>query len=182
MKLPNFLQDADLNELRRRMGAKELGSFHLSPNARRFTVAELEDLISSGIDLRSWEELRPLTDGTLCYKDRRVLLHPREVALAVKGRSRKLELPPFHLAHCPIVRRLRSTDMTDQHAVSAREDGLFQVNVLLGEEAQTSLEALPVCGDCLDEIASLRALEGFTIKRFFTQYHRALSADTPSLG
>jgi hypothetical protein len=182
MKLPNFLEDADLNELRRRMGAKELGSFRLSTNARRFTVPELEDLIASGIDLRHWEEVRPLTDGTLCYKDRRVLLHRRDVALSVKGRARKFELPPFHPAHCSIVRRLRSADMTTQHAVSAREDGLFQVNVLLGEESQTSLEALAVCTECLDEIASLPALEGFTIKRFFTRYHRALAADTPSTG
>jgi hypothetical protein len=181
MKLPNFLQDPDLNELRRRMGATELGSFRLSSNPRHFTVPELEDLIASGIDLHHWEELRPLTDGTLCYKDRRVLLHARDVALTVKGRARKLELPHFHLAHCPIVRRLRGADMTAQHTVSAREDGLFQVNVLRGAEAQTSLEALPVCTDCLDEIASPRAPEAFTIKHFFTRYHRALAADTPSI-
>jgi hypothetical protein len=180
MKLPNFLKDPDLNELRRRMGAQELGSFRLAVNQRRFTIAELEDLIASGIDLKFWEELRPLTDGTLCYKDRRVFLHRRDVVVAGKGRAPKLVLPPYHLSDCPTVRRLRAGDMTTQHAVSAREDGLFQVNILRGDEAQTALEPLPACTDCLDEIASPWRLEGFTIKRFFTQYHRALAADTPA--
>jgi hypothetical protein len=180
MKLPNFLKDPDLNELRRRMGAQELGAFRLSTNLRHFTIAELEDLIASGIDLKGWEELRPLTDGTLCYKDRRVFLHSRNVEVAVKGRKTRFVLPQYHPAHCPTVRRLRGGDMTTQFAVSAREDGLFQVNIPRGAETQTSLEALPVCTDCLDGVASLWRLEGFTIKRFFTQYHRALAADTPS--
>ena len=106
------------------------------------------------------------------------------------GRALKVELPHFHLANCPIVRRSRAAEAASRHAVSAREDGCFQVNLVHGPQARSSLERLPVCEDCLAEIefdgyspsdpGSLRvhALAGFTVTRFFEKYTRALSADS----
>ncbi|MGA2777829.1 MAG: hypothetical protein ABSF94_09730 [Steroidobacteraceae bacterium] len=193
MKLPDFLKDADLNELRQRMGASELGTFRLSVNPYRFTMAELERLIDAGIDVNSLEEVRPLRDRTLSYKDRRVLLYRRDVPMLGASRVLKVELPHFHLSNCPIVRRLRTADAASRHVVSAREDGQFQVNLLHGADSRPSLERLPVCEDCLAEVAfegysrsdpsaiRVRALAGFTVTRFFEKYKRALSAD-PNLG
>ena len=198
MKLPDFLKDPDLNELRRRMGAEELGAFRLSVNPYRFTMAELERLIDSGIDLNSFDELRPLPDRTLAYKDRRVLLYRRDVPVLGPKRALKTELPHFHLSNCGIVRRLRAAEAASRHAVSAREDGSFQINLVRGPDVRPSLEQLPVCEDCLAELrldgysssgpatgsgsgsgaARVRALEGFTIRRFFETYTRALSADS----
>src|SRR5271165_3863703 len=120
MKLPDFLKDPDLNELRRRMGASELGAFRLSVNPYRFTMAELERLIDAGIDLASLDEVRPLPDRTLSYKDRRVLLHRRDVPVMFASRAQRRELPHFHLSNCPIVRRLRASGAASRHAVSAR--------------------------------------------------------------
>lgn len=191
MKLPNFLNDPELNELRASMGATELGMFRLSVNPYRITMAELEALIADSIDLRGWEELKALPDRTLAYKDRRVILHRRDVPVLGPGRARDHELPHFHLASCPIVRRLRDADMNARHAVSAREDGLFAVNLTRGPDIRPSLEALPVCEDCLGELAfdlcsphsaaSERrgALAGFSVPRFFEKFPRALSLDPP---
>ncbi len=190
MKLPDFLKDPELNELRRRMGAEELGTFRLSINPFRFTMAELERLIDSGIDVASLDEVRPLPDRTLSYKDRRVLLHRRDVPMLGPARATRADVPHVHLSNCPIVRRLRAAETPSQHAVSAREDGRFQVNLVRGPDMRASLEPLPVCEDCLAELqfegfassglgaARVRALEGFTIKRFFETYTRALSADS----
>ncbi|HMD74175.1 MAG TPA: hypothetical protein VKG05_09970 [Steroidobacteraceae bacterium] len=198
MKLPDFLKDPDLNELRRRMGADELGAFRLSANPYRFTMAELERLIDAGIDLNSLDELRPLPDRTLAYKDRRVLLYRRDLPMLGLKRALKVELPHFHLSNCGIVRRLRAAESASRHAVSAREDGSFQINLVHGPDVRPSFEQLPVCEDCLAELdfdgysssgsgsgssagrgaARVRALEGFTIRRFFETYTRALSADS----
>jgi hypothetical protein len=64
--------------------------------------------------------------------------------------------------------------------------------LLCGTEVRTSLERLPVCADCLGELAfdgysasqpdelRVRALAGFTVTRFFGQYRRALVADAKS--
>jgi hypothetical protein len=192
MKLPDFLKDPDLNDLRARMGAVELGTFRLSVNPYRFTMAELELLIDAGIDVNGLDEVRPLPDHTLSYKDRRVLLYRRDVPVLGAGRALKTELPHFHLSNCPIVRRMRTAETISRHAVSAREDGQFQINLVRGPDVRPSFEPLPVCEDCLGVLAfdgyspsgpvaaRVRALEGFTITRFFEKYKRALSADPKS--
>jgi hypothetical protein len=189
VKLPDFLRDPALNELRERMGATELGSFRLSVNPYRFTIAELEALLEGGIDVEDLVRVRPLADRTLCYKDRRVLLHRRDVPMPAAGRPLQRELPHFHAADCAIVRRLRAGGRAVRHVVSAREDGCFSVNLLQGGAPTPSLERLPVCEDCLAELkfdgfapdlpsgARVRALAGFTVTRFFEKYRRALGAD-----
>jgi len=187
MKLPDFLKDPDLNELRERMGARTLGSFRLSVNPYRFTIPELESLLDAGIDIEDLSHVRALADRTLAYKDRRVLLYRREVSLANTAKPLQRELPHFHLSECPIVRRLRHSGSASRLVVAARDDGSFQVDLLKAGERLPSLERLPVCEDCLDALAfdgysaalprdlRVRAAAGFTITRFFTRYRRALS-------
>jgi hypothetical protein len=189
MKLPDFLRDPGLNELRERMGAAELGTFRLSVNPYRFTMAELEALIAGGIDVEDLVRVRPLADRTLGYKDRRVLLYRRDVPMAGAGRPLQRELPHFHAADCAIVRRLRGAGRAVRHVVCAREDGSFEVNLVQDGAVTPSLERLPVCEDCLAELkfdgfaaelpaaVRVRALAGFTVTRFFEKYRRALAAD-----
>jgi hypothetical protein len=193
MKLPDFLKDPELNDLRERMGATDLGTFRLAVNPYRFTMKELEALIGEGIDLESLEQVRSLEDHTLGYKDRRVFLYRREVPVLAERRAPTLaELPHFHVANCANVRRLRASPTPARHAIAAREDGGFSVNLLCGTEVRTSLERLPVCADCLSELAfdgyseslpgelRVRAMAGFTVTRFFGRYRRALVADAKS--
>jgi hypothetical protein len=192
VKLPDFLKDPALNDLRERMGAASLGSFRLSVNPYRFTIPELESLLEAGIDIEDLGRVRALADRTLAYKDRRVLLYRRELPLPTSARPLPRELPHFHIANCPIVRRLRDSGAASRHVVAAREDGCFQVDLLQAGQSLPSLERLPVCEDCLDELAfdgysvasprdlRVRAAAGFTVTRFFTQYRRALVAgDVP---
>lgn len=192
MKLPDFLKDPDLNELRERMGATDLGTFRLAVNPYRFTMKELEALIGEGIDLESLDQVRTLEDRTLGYKDRRVFLYRRDVPLPAERRPTAAELPHFHVANCANVRRLRAAPKPARHAIAARDDGGFAVNLLCGTEVHESIERLPVCGDCLSELAfdgyseslpgdlRVRALAGFTVTRFFGRYRRALVADAKS--
>jgi len=188
MRLPDFLQDADLNDMRARMGTDELGTFRLSVNPYRFTIAELEALIAAGIDVSQLREVKALPDHTLAYKDRRVLLHRRDVALSGAHSATAKELPHLHVADCPLVRTARDVDGVP-YVVSAREDGQFQVRLVRTGSAAVSLERLPVCVDCLGELGfdgyeklmpaqdRMRLAAAFTVTRFFARYHRALVAD-----
>jgi hypothetical protein len=174
MRLPNFLDDPQLNELRARMGAAELGSFRLLVNAYRFTVRELEQLVDGGIEIKYLDEIRPLEDGTLSYKDRRVLLYSLEAA------------EHFHFANCPAVRRMREQGGFGRQAVSAREDGSFKVEAAMGAQVQSVARRLAVCEACLAELKfdnfsaelaptdRVRVVAGFTITRFFEKYRRNL--------
>ena len=177
MRLPNFLNDQDLNALRAQMGATELGSFMLLVNAYRFTVRELEQLVDDGIEIKYLDEIRPLADKTLSYKDRRVLLYDRDAP------------DHFHFSNCPTVRYMRANGGFGRHAVSAREDGNFKVDLVLGTQIQSTLRRLPACEACLSELSfdnfseslaptdRVRALAGFTVTRFFEKYRRNLLLD-----
>lgn len=189
MQLPNLLDDPQLNDLRARMGATELGAFRLSVNPYRFTMAELEELIFDGIDIRHLDEVRPLSDNTLYYKDRRVVLFQRDALVLPSVAAPAARLPHFHVSNCQTVRSMREGGSMARHAVTAREDGHFFVNLVPGAKAQRSLERLYICEACLGELAfddyspawpataRVRALEGFTVTRFFEKYRRALIED-----
>lgn len=172
MKLPNFLDDPALNQLRAQMDARNLGTFRLSVNPYRFTVRELEQLIVEGIDVRYLDEVRELPDGTLCYKDRRVLLFTRDALVAPEG----LALPPYHFSNCMAVRMLREQASFVRHAVSAREDGQFPVNLVQGTQVSRALRSLPPCECCLHDLAFDTA-EPFVVPLFFEKFHRSLAID-----
>ena len=83
MKLPNFYDFEPLNSLKERMGLarEDLGALDVHVGASRLTAAELERLTSQdGLDISS-DQLRILDDGTLAYKDSRVLLYIRDVSV-----------------------------------------------------------------------------------------------------
>src|SRR5262245_43017701 len=98
MKLPNFYNFEPLNRLRQRMGiaASTFGDLTVLVDAGRLTAFELEKLTSlDGLDI-SIEDLRFLEDGTLAYKDSRVLLYIRDVTV-YPGRQTE---PRYQLAKC----------------------------------------------------------------------------------
>src|ERR1700754_2511149 len=81
MRLPNFGDDPDLNSLRMEMGASEPGDLSLTPAARRLSEQQLQQLTTDGIDVPSLAEVRALGDGTLAFRDRRVLVYSRDIVL-----------------------------------------------------------------------------------------------------
>jgi len=181
MKLPNFLDDPELNQLRAQMGAKELGTFRLSVNPYRFTVRELEQLIVDGIDVRYLDEVRALPDGTLCYKDRRVLLFTRDAAQTAAA-EQVHALPPYHFSNCSVVRDLREQASFVRHAVSAREDGQFPVNFVQGTLIKRTLTQLPPCACCLNDLAFDASPGSFVVPRFFEKYRRNLAVENHDSG
>lgn len=76
MKLPNFYEFQPLNDLKEKMGIDRniIGTLTVVVEPGRLTELELEKLASSsGLDI-SIDDLRVLEDGTLAYKNSRVLL------------------------------------------------------------------------------------------------------------
>ena len=83
MKLPDFYHFEPLNSLKERMGLgrADLGTLEVHIEVGRLTAAELERLTSQdGLDI-SPDDLRILDDGTLAYKDSKVLLYIRDVSV-----------------------------------------------------------------------------------------------------
>lgn len=190
MRLPNFIEHAELNELRRQMGAESLGNLKLVHSGNRLTIAELETLMTGGIDIQSLDEVVVLPDGTLAYKDRRVLLYIRDVSEYGRRGTGSDSLPKYHVSYCKKLRDMRSQQRYSRYVVAAREDGNFQINLIRDANIRSSVESLKVCQYCLGQLVyegfshnmssgRRRAIvDAFSVARFFQIWPRdLLSAD-----
>jgi hypothetical protein len=189
MKLPNFYHFEPLNLLKERMGLarEDLGTLDVQVDAARLTAAELERLTSQdGLDI-SLNDLRVLKDGTLAFKDSRVLLYIRDVS--VMG-DREPE-PRYHLANCSTLRQMRERKRFNRYVVSTRLDGVFNLNIIRGQSSTRKLVSLSVCQNCLQFLVldgfriewaaakRMRAVRAFSLDRFFEEYPKSLHHETP---
>jgi cytochrome c553 len=194
MKLPDFLDWSSLNGLRSRMGATQLGNLRLTVDPNRLTEAELERLVHGGLDVSSIDDVRVLQDGTLAYKDSRVLVYIRDVAQykVLKGEGVR-GLPRFHLANCDTLQMMRAEKRYERYVVAARQDGFFEVNFIENDKPKrSSAERLRVCQNCLGTLAfdgfrrdmtreqRESRVTAFRLEAFFSAYPRALFLQTPA--
>ncbi len=188
MKLPDFLEDKALNSLRAQMGADRLGRFEAKADGKRLTIVEIEQLTSKGIDV-SIDDVVVLPDGTLAYKDSRVLLYIRD--LPQYGTHFKKDLPKFHVANCRTLQDMREKKRWERYVVARRDDGYFSINRISGSSVSGGLEQLLVCQNCLAALGfdgfdySLSyngrkaIVNSFSIPIFFDRYPRSLHVDSP---
>lgn len=187
MKLPDFTKFAPLNSLRKKLGADLIETFSVGVSSI-LTIADLEEMATSGKDINS-DEIRVLEDGTLAYKDSRVLLYIRDKKLYNNGDASD-SLPRFHVADCETLRTMRKNRRFDRYVVSIRTDGKFDLNILRNNKAKHELHELQVCMNCLDHLSykgcnknnysekrSLR--DNFTIDEYFSIYPRSLFSAKP---
>jgi hypothetical protein len=187
MRLPDFTDHAGLIGLRRSMRAEAPGSFSLSYRPDKLTIAELEQLATDGKDV-SIDDVVVLKDGTLGYKDSRVLVYIRDFSQD-GGRS---WVPRFHVSDCRTLQQQREQNRFGHYVVATRDDGFFQVNLIRrGRQITPQHMRLDVCQNCLDKLrfdgfslnASRRSrrmiVSRFTIPRFFEEFPRSLISFRP---
>jgi hypothetical protein len=189
VKLPNFLQSADLNELRTRMGAPLSNSFtDAAAPLRPIQLPEVQrELAEQGVDI-DFDEVEILSDGTLGYKGFRVLLYIRDVA----DYGDREFLPKFHLSFCRTLETMQQNNRWERYVVANRDDGMFAVNISKGGASRATKLALSVCQNCLSRVAwegfsysdakprRLAAVKQFSLKSFFERYPKDLLSVRPS--
>lgn len=185
MKLPNFLDWAQLNELRQTMEAPLAERFGRQLVAKEIALPPIpERLHGEGIDV-AFDEIQVLEDGTLGYKGYRVLVYIRDVA----AYGRRTELPKFHVTYCTKLEQMRRNNRWSKYVVANRDDGKFKIN--LTEQGVSKTVPLNVCQMCLAEIAwkgfrfemdkvsRTKAVSDFALGEFFERYPRDLMAVKP---
>ncbi len=189
MKLPDFRNFEPLNRLRVAMGATELGNFAPSYSPDLLTIEEIDRLSKSGIEI-PLDEVRTLQDGTLAYKDSRVLLYIRDVYQYKSGEEK---LPRFHVSNCRRLDEMRSEGRIGRYVVATRDDGQFGLNIGAkgSGRLQPATRRLAVCQYCLGKLKfdgfdytlpsnRKTAIVGkFTIGRFFELYPKSLHTVVP---
>lgn len=188
MKLPNFYEFEPLNIIKSRMGIprNRYGDLTIviEPSSR-LTELELEKLTSShGLDIPA-DDLTILPDGTLAYKNSRVLLYIRDSTVTSSE-------PRFHLAHCRKLKGMRKKNKFDRYVVSTNTDGEFSLNIIDSNRVvKTEIRNLSVCQHCLamlkfngfnrnwERNKKRDFVSNFNIGSFFEQYPKSLHTETP---
>lgn len=184
MQLNNFLEDKVFNSFRRAMGAP-LSNYQVviklpQPTYKpKITPPIILPLPTEGLEVVG-SEITTHFDGTLIYKNKRVLVHIRDASH---------HLPRFHLANCLTLIEMKSAGRFEKYVVSESENGNFYVRIGSGSLSQRSL---PVCQNCLDKLSwkgfdregmarNVRhsIVQQFSIKEFFLKYPNSLQPVLP---
>lgn len=184
MKLPNFLESAPLNSLRQVMGATRLGDLTLRGSVDVLTVEELERLSGVGVDV-SADQVRVLPDGTLAYKDSRVVLYIRDQPISPRGDGPSY-IPKFHISECRTYLEKKAAGQVQKFVVATRPNGEFAINLTgRGGPRPAQFHRLDVCQNCLEALAydgfysamdrteRVRRVSAFSLPEFFEKYPRA---------
>ncbi|SHK19614.1 hypothetical protein SAMN05444159_2673 [Bradyrhizobium lablabi] len=184
MKLTDFYKFAPLNDLRARMGIPSdvYGTLTITISAAKLTPDELDRLYEGdGLEV-GFDEINIHDDGTLIYKNARVLLYIRDV----HQYQEQVSLPKYHLAHCPVLKNMSEIGRSHRYLISARVDGIFRLNVFRGDRMKTQNQTLNVCQHCLSTLEfngfknnltrpeRTLHVNAFTPANFFEQYPRLL--------
>jgi hypothetical protein len=113
----------------------------------RLTPDDLDRALEGieGVTVDDISEIKVLPDGTLAYKERRVLIYIRDKPSYRDHDPRRL-LPRFHVSNCRTLTRMRESGRYERYVVSQRTDGKFRMNFLYGYgEAKSEICELEVC-------------------------------------
>src|SRR6185437_6474991 len=97
------------------------------------------------------DEVRVLEDGTLAYKNQRVVLYIRDVKQYRRSQPTDADLPRFHVADCDKLKEMRSNNRYERYVVATRDTGVFTIN-FKPQGAQRFIKSdkqLCVCQLCL---------------------------------
>lgn len=191
MKLPDYIQFEPLNRLRQLMGA-ELGRFTPAINPHRLTVEEIEQLSRSGIEI-PLDQVRILDDGTLAYKNSRVILYIRDVVQYRNSRITQYDLPRFHVSDCTKLQEMRANKRYERYVVATPENKSFELNIKRkgAKKFERRIEQLDICQFCLGKLGwqgfnyrlpnpRKRAIvSAFTLTDFFKTYGKTLIIKNP---
>ncbi len=185
MKLPDFEKFEPFNTLRKHLEAKLITDFTLGAPAL-LSVLDLEVLKTTGKDVQI-SDIKILKDGTLAYKNTRVLLHIRDIA-NYHHSAQSVKLPKFHLADCRTLKDMRDKNRFDRYVVSIRTDGKFILKFITNNQDETKILPLEACMNCLELLSYKNFNSGnrkqirdnFSIDEYFKLYPRTFFRDKPT--
>ena len=191
MTLPDFIAFEPFNRLRRLMNASLPEKFASGLTINPLTYDDLDKALEGieGVTVEDISDVEVLSDGTLSYQNRRVLLYIRDKSGYRDHDPRQL-FPSFHVSDCRTLKRMRAGGRYERYVVSQRTDGRFKMNFFYGDgKAESEVCELKVCRDCLGFLSYKgyhptdhkrhQIYSSFTLNEFFTVYPKSLISTLP---
>ena len=183
MTLPDFIEFEPFNRLRRLMNAALPDEFSTGYTINRLTQDDLDRALEGieGVTVDDISDVEVLSDGTLAYKDRRVLLYIRDRQTS-RGYDPLDNLPKFHIANCRTLEEMREHGRFEKYVISARTDGKFKMNFVYEfGKTDSAICELKVCRNCLvrlsykmykelDNKARNEIYQNFLLSEYFATY------------
>ena len=185
-KLINFLEDPQFNTLRFLMGAKLVSRVGESKISLLDENA-IRQLGKEGLDINDFSEIKRESDGTLSYKNKRVLVYIRDV----KEFFEQHDLPKFHLSYCTTLESMTNSKRFGRYVIYNGEEANFTVN-FIGPPSKTITAKLNVCKNCLtllkwddyhpqsSNAVKTKIVNSFNLKDFFSKYPKDLISILPT--
>jgi len=109
MTLPDFIAFEPFNRLRRLMNASLPEKFASGLTINPLTYDDLDKALEGieGVTVEDISDVEVLSDGTLSYQNRRVLLYIRDRSGYRDHDPREL-VPSFHVSDCRTLKRMRA--------------------------------------------------------------------------
>lgn len=189
MKLPDFYHFLPFHHIKEKMGIPQntYGTLEKILKIGLLTKAELEKLTSKdGLEISS-NDLAIHDDGTLLFKNTRVILYIRDIHAYS---SQKIN-PKYHLANCRTLKEMREQQRFERYVVSTRTDGEFNINIIRSSHVQSETMQLLVCQNCLSHLEfdkfnmnwakniRLAFVKNFKLDSFFEKYPVSLHTQRP---
>lgn len=176
MKLINFYESKQLNELLEKMGAP-LEYMGASNSWQNIDETKLEELLRTGeaeIDVNDIE----IVDGVFEYKGQKVIVYIRDQYAQFYDKGYK-----FHLTRCSTIGKAFQAKRNSRYVISLRTDGMFKINLLKEDVIvqEGKIESLMVCKNCLTSInyrgysgtswnGKTQIYQNFNLKEYFELY------------
>ena len=186
MKLIDFLEYQQFEELRRVMGATLVPPIS-KINYTGLTEEEIRQITGDGIDIEDINVLTIGDDKTLIYKNTRVLLYIRDWSFNPKYSNDTM--PRFHLSNCSTLQTMASSGRSNRYVIATRDDGLFKVNKIVYKQIESERDVkLEVCKNCLKNLnwddysfvgkrQQTEIYHNFKISKFFEKYPKSILKD-----
>lgn len=181
MKLIDFLSFQPFEKLRQDMDAplvdpiSEIVINGLDAN-------EIRAIGLEGIDINSLDVLDIDDNGTLVYKNTRVILYIRDWSYS--SSSNNQSMPKFHVSNCRTLQDMRLRGRGARYVIATREDGVFIVNKITNGLVEKGIQAkLDVCKNCLADLNwsdyssggdKNKIFNSFSLTDFFKKYPKSL--------
>ena len=191
MTLPDFIEFEPFNRLRRLMNAPLPDEFSTGYAMKHLTQDDLDRALEGieGVTVDDINDVEFLPDGTLTYKDRRVLLYIRDKRV-FPGYEPHQYFPKFHVANCGTLEQMRQNGRFQRYVISTRTDGKFKMNFISAVNKDERECELKVCMLCLVNLKykgyrqgsrrrDREIYEAFSLDEYFAAYPKNLITSLP---
>lgn len=183
MKLINFFQVREFNELREKMNAS-LKIWYLTYEWIPFDPDQILSALDRDgeIEIKA-DQLTIAEDNTLELLGRKILVYIRDqIGHASRGNPNFHSNYKFHIANCATLKKFQTANRYDRYVASIKTDGLFKIHVhdKNSKSFSVKLAKLRVCVNCLKTInykgfndlllEQNKICENFSIEEFFALY------------